>query len=114
MVVAFGPLRRRGVPHMFRIDIVEEDGKATIRMKIAGRLGAECAEEVRLQALRCWDPHRLAVDLSEVTFIHNSGEEMLSWLGKIGARFIADGLYCRDICERLHLPILKGNGSRRR
>jgi hypothetical protein len=27
---------------MFRIDVDEEDGKATIRMKIAGRLGAEC------------------------------------------------------------------------
>jgi len=102
------------VPHMFRIDVDEEDGKATIRMKIAGRLGAECAEEVKHQVLRCGDPHRLAVDLSEVTFIENSGEEVLSWLGNIGARFIADGFYCLDICQRLHLPILKGNGSRRR
>jgi hypothetical protein len=32
---------------MFRIDVGEEDGKATIRMKIAGRVGAECAEELR-------------------------------------------------------------------
>ena len=95
---------------MFRIDVVEEDGKT--RIKIAGRLGAECAEEVRQQVLRCGDPHRLAVDLSEVTFIQNSGEEVLAWLGNIGARFIADGFYCLGICERLHLAILKGNGSR--
>jgi len=98
---------------MFRIDVVEEDGKATM-MKIAGRLGAECAEEVRQQVVRCGDPHRLAVDLSEVTFIQNSGEEVLAWLGNIGARFIADGFYSLAFCERLHLPILKGNGSRRR
>jgi hypothetical protein len=66
-----------------------------------------CAEEVRHQVLHCGDPHRLAVDLSEVTFIENSGEEVLSWLGNIGARFISDGFYCLDICERLHLPISK-------
>jgi len=95
---------------MFRIDVVEEDGKT--RMKIAGRLGVECAEEVKREVLRCGDPNRLAVDLSEVTFIQNNGEEVLAWLGNIGARFIADGFYCLDICERLRLPILKGNGSR--
>jgi hypothetical protein len=99
---------------MFRIDIVEEDGKTRIRMKIAGRLGAECAEELRQQVLRCGDPHRLAVDLSEVTFIQNSGEEVLAWLGNIGARFIAEGFYCLAFCERLHLPILEGNGARHR
>lgn len=90
---------------MFRIDVNGEDNKPT--MKIAGRLGAMCAEEVKLQVLRCRDPHRLVVDLSEVTFIDDSGEGVLSWLGHIGAQFIAQGFYCLDICERLHLPILK-------
>jgi hypothetical protein len=99
---------------MFRIDVAEEDSKATMRMKISGRLGAQCAEEVRHQVLRCRKPHRLAVDLSEVTFIDNSGEEVLAWLGRIGARFMAQGFYCLHICERLHLSILKGSGSRRR
>ena len=97
---------------MFRIDVNEEDGKAT--MKIAGRLEALCAEEVRLQVLRCKDPHRLVVDLSDVTFIDNIGEEVLSWLSHIRTRFIAQGFYGLSICERLHLPILKDNGSRRR
>jgi len=99
---------------MFRIDVDDEDGKAAITMKIAGRLEAQCAEEVRHQVLRCRKPHRLAVDLSEVTFIDNSGEEVLVWLGRIGARFVAQGFYCLHICERLHLSILKGSGSRRR
>ena len=97
---------------MFRIEVDEEDGQATI--KITGRLGVQCAEEVRRQVLRCRDPHRLVVDLSEVTFIDNSGEEVLPWLGHIGAQFIAPGFYCLDICERLHLSLLKGSGSRRR
>jgi hypothetical protein len=97
---------------MFRIDVEGENGKAAITMKIAGRMGAQCAEEIRRQALRCRKSRRLAVDLSEVTFIENSGEEVLAWLGHIGARFIADGFYCRDICERLHLLFLKRQPSR--
>jgi len=97
---------------MFRIDVNEEDGKAT--MKIAGRLEAQCAEEVRRQVLHCNDPHRLVVDLSDVTFIDNSGEEVLSWLGRIRTQFIAQGFYCLGICERLHLLVLKDDGSRRR
>jgi anti-anti-sigma regulatory factor len=97
---------------MFRIDAHEADGKTT--MKVVGRLGAQFAEEVRRQVLRCKDPRKLVVDLLEVTFVDNSGEEVLAWLGKIGVQFIAQGFYCLDICERLHLTIVKCNGSRRR
>jgi hypothetical protein len=90
---------------MFRIDVNGEDGKPT--MKIAGRLGTQCAEELKRQVLRRRDPHRLVVDLSEVTFVDDSGEEALSWLGRIGAQFMAQGFYCLGVCERLHLAILK-------
>ena len=62
---------------MLRIDADEEDGKAT--MKIAGQLGGPRAEEVRRQVLRCKNAPRVVVDLSEVTFIDNSGEEC--WRG---------------------------------
>jgi hypothetical protein len=98
---------------MFRID-VDDGGKATITMKIAGRLGAQCGEEIMHQVARCRDPRRVAIDLSEVTFIDNSGEKVLSWLGNIGARFIVDGFYCLGICERLDLPVLKSRDSRRK
>lgn len=97
---------------MFRIDVSGEGGNRT--MKIAGRLGTQCAEELKRQALRCRDPHRLVVDLSEVTFIDDSGEEVMSWLAQMGAQFIAQGLYCLDICERLYLPMLKACATRRR
>jgi hypothetical protein len=89
---------------MFRIDVHEADGKTT--MRIAGRLGAQFAEEVRRQALRCKNPHRIVVDLSEATFADDSGEEVLSWLGRIGAQFIVEGFYWLDVCERLQLPLL--------
>jgi hypothetical protein len=97
---------------MFRIDVSGEDGKPTV--KIAGRLEARCAEEVKRHVLRCRDPHWLVVDLSEVIFVDSSGEELLSWLAQIGAQAIAQGFYCLDICERLHLPTLKASASRRR
>ena len=97
---------------MFRIDVNEEDGKAT--MKIAGRLEALCAEELRRQVLRCRDPHSLVVDLSDVIFVDSSGEEVLSWLSQIGAQFSAEGFYCLEICGRLRLQRFKGSGSRRR
>jgi hypothetical protein len=97
---------------MFRIDVHEADGKTT--MQIAGRLGSQCAEEVRRQVLRCKNPHRLVVDLSEATFVDDSGEEVLSWLGRIGAQFIVQDFYWLDVCERLHLPILNRSGPRSR
>jgi len=94
---------------MFRIDVHEADGKAT--MQIAGRLGAEFAEEVRRQVLRRKNPLRLVIDLSEATFVDDSGEEVLSWLGRIGAQFIVQDFYWLDVCERLQLPILNRSGS---
>jgi len=97
---------------MFRIDVYEENGKA--KMKIAGRVGSQCAEEMRHQILCCRAPHQLLIDLSEVTFVDKTGEQALSWLGHIGAHFIAKGLYCVDVCERLHLRIVKCGRSRRR
>ena len=97
---------------MFRIDVYEENGKAT--MKIAGRVGVQSAEEIRQQIFCYRAPHQLLVDLSEVTFVDKSGEQALSWLGHIGAQFIADGFYCLDICERLNLRIVKCRRPRRR
>jgi hypothetical protein len=94
---------------MFRIDVHEADDRAT--MQIAGRLDGQFAEEVRRQVLQCKDPHRLVVDLSEATFVDESGEEVLSWLGCVGAQFTVQGCYWLEVCERLHLPILNRTES---
>ncbi|HTS05932.1 MAG TPA: hypothetical protein VMP68_10145 [Candidatus Eisenbacteria bacterium] len=73
---------------MFRIEVDEEDGWAT---KDHGALeGSVCrggkASGVALRGSTS------ASGRSEVTFIDNSGEEVLPWLGHIGAQFIAPGL----------------------
>jgi hypothetical protein len=51
------------------------------------------------------------------------GEEVLSWLARIGGEFVAENCYPRHVCERLHLPMARKrvgvqlgqcNGVRRR
>ena len=35
------------------------------------------------------------------------GEEVLSWLARIGGEFVAENCYPRHVCERLHLPMAR-------
>jgi len=49
----------------------------------------------------------MVVDLSEVTYVDRAGEEVLCWLGQLGAKFTADNAYGLHVCERLHLGIAK-------
>ncbi len=42
-------------------------------------------------------------NLDEVSYVDPLGEETLCWLNRLGARFVADTAYVRDLCERLHL-----------
>ena len=57
-------------------------------------------------------PPRLVVDLSEVTFIDVTGEKVLSWLGRMGAEFVTQNSYSRDVCERLNLPLTETGDNR--
>lgn len=52
-------------------------------------------------------PQRLRVDMSEAVFIDAIGEELLMWLGRIGGQFGGKSCYLIDVCERLHLPIVR-------
>jgi anti-anti-sigma regulatory factor len=63
----------------------------------------------------CWqhlrhaagDAHAVVVDLSDVTFIDENGETLLSEMGNAGVEFVAAGV------ETIHLlENLKGNGDR--
>lgn len=47
----------------------------------------------------------LVGDLTDVTFVDSVGEGVLSFFGRLGAEFIADNAYARDLCERLNLPL---------
>ena len=95
---------------MLRVEL--HDASNSIWLRVEGRFVGAFAEEARTLVLHCKLPWKLVVDLSEITFVDVGGEQVLSWLGRIGAQFVANSCYSLDVCDRLHLPI-KRNGFRR-
>ncbi len=88
---------------MVRITFEERPMGVTIR--IMGRLVGHFAQESKQLVLHRNFPADLIVDLSDITFTDIDGEEALTWLGKLGAKFIAQSSYSSDLCERLHLRL---------
>jgi hypothetical protein len=86
---------------MLRVDI--RDSANLLSLKLEGRFTGNDAENTRTLMARCHDGMTLIVDLTEVTFIDSAGEEVLSFFGRFGAKFVAHTSYTLDICERLHL-----------
>jgi hypothetical protein len=72
---------------------------------LEGRMTGDDAEHVRTQITRCPVSVKLIVDLTEVAFIDNVGEQVLSFLGRLGAVFVAPNSYTLDVCERLNLSV---------
>jgi hypothetical protein len=75
---------------------------------LEGRFVGEWAEQVKSLVTKRSLPPKLIIDLTEVTYVDSVGEQVLIWFSSIGATFIAEICYARDVCERLHLP-LKGD-----
>jgi hypothetical protein len=90
-------------PPLLRVEF--EDVGDTLTMRLQGRFVGPFAKEARDLVTHTKIPPRLVVNLSEVTFVDATGEEMLSWLARIGGRFIADNCYPLHVCQRLHLPM---------
>ena len=88
---------------MLRVDI--RDSANAVSLKLEGRFTGNDAENTRTLMTRCHDGMTLIVDLTEVTFIDSVGEEVLSFLGRFGAEFVAQTSYTLDMCERLHLRL---------
>jgi len=88
---------------MLRMEFNETPSGIIVRME--GRFVKEFAEHARMLIGRSTDPSGFTVDLSNVTFVDAIGEEVLIWLKDIGVSFIAETAYCRDICDRLKLPL---------
>ena len=86
----------------------------TWHIMLEGRLTGEDAEHVRAQLTRCPVSVKLIVDLTEVVFIDNIGEQVLSFLGRLGALFVATNSYTLDVCERLNLSAAPNGISRQR
>jgi len=43
------------------------------------------------------------IDIENVIYVDSLGEETLLWLNRMGAAFIAENVYGKDLCKRLHL-----------
>ena len=89
---------------MLRVQTQELNGALMCRLE--GRFTGKGAEEVRTLVTRCDSKLQLVVDLTDVMFIDTIGEEVLSFVKRLGAEFIAETSYSRDVCERLKLPFL--------
>ena len=74
-------------------------------LKMEGRLVGEWADEAKALVLRGPAPKRLIVDVSEVSYVDAVGEQVLTWLSSLGAKFIANAVYAAATCKRLSLPL---------
>jgi hypothetical protein len=88
---------------MLRVETQELDGALICRLE--GRFTGKGAEEVRTLVTRCDSKLELVVDLTDVMFIDAIGEEVLLFVKRLGAQFVAETSYSRDVCERLQLPL---------
>jgi anti-anti-sigma regulatory factor len=83
----------------------DHHGNGTMTVRLEGRLVGLYAEDARVTLARYHAPASILVDLSEVTFVDGFGERVLSWLGRLGAKFVAVNVYTRSVCERLRLEV---------
>lgn len=86
---------------MFRAEIQWLADGPTLKM--AGKLVGEWAEEARSLVTTEIVPKGLIVDLTDVSYIDSAGQRLLTWLGGVGAVFVARNVYTAAICERLGL-----------
>lgn len=92
---------------MLRVETQQLDGSLICRLE--GRFTGQGAEHVRLLVTRCDNKLELIIDLTEVMFIDAVGEEVLSFVRKLGGVFVAETAYSRDVCERLQLPLVRNH-----
>lgn len=89
---------------MLRVEF-NDDGNGALRVRLFGRMVGVYAEDARNALAHRQLPPSILVDLSQLTFIDLFGEQVLVWLGRLGAGFIADNVYARSVCHRLQLRI---------
>jgi hypothetical protein len=75
-------------------------------LKMVGSLVGDRAKRARSLVTEDIIPKGLIVDLTEISYVDCVGEQLLRWLGSLGAEFVARSMYALDLCERLDLPLL--------
>jgi hypothetical protein len=94
---------------MLRVEI--RDSADTLILRLEGRFAGDDAEHTRTLTTRLAAREKLLVDLTEVVFVDAAGEEVLSFLGRFGAEFVAPNSYVLDVCERLNLRVAPNSSS---
>lgn len=70
---------------------------------LEGKLAGLWAKEL-IRVTRQLGPGTTAIfDLENVIYVDSLGENTLLWLNRLGATFIAENVYGKDLCRRLHL-----------
>ena len=88
---------------MFRAELRQlADGSM---LKMEGRLVGDWANEAKALLSHRPIPKGLIVDVAEVTYVDAVGEQVLTWLKSVGAKFAARGVYAAAVCKRLNLPL---------
>ena len=94
---------------MLRVEIC--DSAETLVLRLVGRFTGDDAEHTRTLTTRSAAREKLLVDLTEVVFVDATGEEVLSFLSRFGAEFVAPNSYVLDVCERLNLRVAPNGGA---
>ena len=89
---------------MVRVEF--QDQNDTTSMRIEGRLVGHYAEDVRSVVIAKKVSGGLVVDLSDLSWADQTGEEVLRWLASVGCWFRTGNTYSSYVCEKLALPIL--------
>jgi ABC-type transporter Mla MlaB component len=88
---------------MIRAEFIQRnEGRA---LKLEGRLVGAWAVQVKSLLSRHFVSHGFLVDVSQVTYVDSVGEQLLTWLCDLHAKFVAETGYARDICEKLQLDL---------
>jgi hypothetical protein len=95
-----------GEPHamytdMLRITLPSTNGLGIFVLE--GRLAGLWAQELTRVAREANQGPGAIFDLQEVFYVDSTGEDALRMLSRVGARFITDSAYGKDLCKRLRL-----------
>jgi hypothetical protein len=91
---------------MLRVEMQESNDAIIFRLE--GRFTREGAEHIRGLIAQCnKNLTNFIFDLTELLFIDNVGEEVLVFVKRLGAEFIAETSYALNVCERLDLPLAR-------
>ena len=77
-----------------------------LSLKLEGRLVGSWVDELRNTVWQTNGWRRpFEVDVADLTFADEDGENALEWLHRMGARFLGKGPSTRYLFERLQIPL---------